>query len=70
MSFRCKICGETFEDDGDLGMHLAWSEGLGEEINEEGSVKSREEQRQELIDAGFGGMVEEIEKKQRRGAEP
>lgn len=29
---KCKICGEIYEDWGDLGMHLVFEEDLGEEI--------------------------------------
>jgi hypothetical protein len=33
--FRCTLCGEEYEDEGDLGMHLMWGHHLAEEIDEE-----------------------------------
>ncbi len=62
--FRCRIkdCNAEFEDEGDLGMHLIFGHGLGEEINEQGETVTQEMRAEELRKVGLGGLVDEIDR--------
>lgn len=51
MMFRCKLdeCGEEFEDEGDMGMHLMWAHDLAEGVTG-GKVITREMRKKRAIE--------------------